>query len=157
MARSMQGHSLIAQSIYPQSCSSDGVTGTALTLDGYDRAFIGCYAGLVATGDTDDTVTFTVSKNIVTNVASDAASTDWVVITAAAQTVGPPAGDSDVVLGLEFIDLDFTEHGLSTGLLRLGALSSEGCAASIAGIFQFYRQTGKNNDSSMTVTKPASS
>jgi hypothetical protein len=156
MARSMQGHSLVAQSIYPQSCSSDGVTGAGLALDGYSRAFIGCFGGLVATGDSDDTVTFTVSKNIVTNVASDAASSDWVVITAATQTLGPSA-DTDTVIGQEFIDLDFAEHGLSTGLLRLGALSSEGCAASVTGIFQFYRETGKNGDSAMTITKPASS
>ena len=156
MAKSQQGHSLILDSIYPQLASSDAVNGTALPLDGYSRALVSFSGGLVSTGDSDDLITFLVQKNIVTNIASDAASSDWVTITLATQILGPPA-TSDIPLGLEFIDLDLAEHSLSTGLLRASATGSLGISASMASQFIFYRQTGKNADSAMTITKPASS
>ena len=97
--------------------SSDGTAGTGLPLSGYNRVVAYASVG-VGFADSDATMTIKFQKDIVTEVDSDAASTDWVDITASSVTVTPDTLDSTGEGGLEVWDFDLVGLGLSTGLLR---------------------------------------
>lgn len=155
MAGSLQGKALVKQLLAPVSVTSDGAAGSYVDYNGYNRALVIFQAGLVATGDSDDTMTFTISK--VDDIASGtAAASDQVVITAATQTLGPSA-DTDTVLGIELLDIDFVAHSLDNGCLIVNALASEGCAAVSSATIVLYEPNGTHTDTAMTITVPASS
>jgi hypothetical protein len=150
-----QGRHLIQSILDPVSVTSDEAAGNYVDFNGYNRAFISCQAGLVATGDTDDTVSFQVLKSSVAAATAD--SDDETAITAAVTVVGPPAGDSDTVLGMEHIDIDLVKHGLTSGSLIVRATASEGCAAACAASIILYDRNGIQSDTAMTIVSPASS
>lgn len=152
--QSLQGKVLPVVSLAPVSVTSDGANGAWVDYNGWNRALIICHAGLVATGDSDDTMTFLVQKSAI--AAASAAASDVVDITAATQTVGASAS-TDVALGAEFIDLDFRIHSLTTGALRVSATASEGCAAASAATIILYDRNGTLSDTAMTIATPASS
>lgn len=155
MAGSLQGKALVKQLLAPVSVTSDGAAGSYVDYNGYNRAFVIFQGGLVATGDSDDTMTFTISK-VDDIAAASAAASDQVILTAATQTLGPPAS-SDVVLGIEFLDIDFAAHSLDNGCLIVNVLASEGCAAACSATIVLYEPTGTHTDTAMTITVPASS
>lgn len=155
MAGSLQGKALVKTLLAPVSVTSDGAAGSYVDYNGYNRALVIFQGGLVATGDSDDTVTLTISK-CDDVAASAAAASDQVVITAAAQTLGASA-DTDTVLGIELLDIDFATHSLDNGCLIVNALASEGCAAACAATIVLYEPTGTHTDTAMTIGLPASS
>lgn len=155
MAGSLQGKVLAKPLLYSVSVTSDGATGEYVDYNGYNRALIIFESGLVATGDSDDTMTFLVYK-VDDIAASAAAASDHVAITAATQTLGPSA-DTDTELGCEMIDLDFVAHDLDNGCLTVIATASEGCAAASSATILLYNPTGTHTDTAMTITVPASS
>jgi len=145
------GHALLN----PVSVTSDGAAGAYVDYNGFNRALVVVQGGLVATGDSDDTITLTVSK-VDDIAAASAATSDEVAITASAVTLGPPA-TTDANLGIKFIDLDFMAHGLDGGCLTIDALASEGGAAVCSAAIFLYNKTGETSDTAMTITAPASS
>lgn len=151
---SLQGHGLIKSLLDPVSVTSDGVAGSYVDYNGYNRALVIFQGGLVATGDSDDTVTLTISKSAV--AAATAAASDEVIITAAAQTLGASASTT-AALGIEFLDIDFVAHGLTGGSLTVDAVASEGCAAACSASIILYNPTGTHTDTAMTIGVPASS
>jgi len=153
MAGSLQGKVLVLEDIYPQNATSDGVLGKALPVNGYNRVLVHGHAGIVSTGDSDDTLTFTLQKNTSSSASTDAS---WTAITAGTIALTASA-DTDTALGEALIDFDLVKHGLTTGWLRLSAVPSEGGVAAVASTMIFYRPTGKHTDSGMTITVPASS
>jgi len=139
----------------PVSVTSDGAAGNYVDYNGYNRALVIFQGGLVATGDSDDTITLTISK-VDDIAAASAAASDETIITAAAQTLGPPA-DTNTVLGVELLDIDFVAHGLDNGCLTVDALASEGCAAACSATIILYRPSGTHTDTAMTIGVPTSS
>lgn len=154
MSQTLQGKVYPYVSLAPVSVTSDGANGAWVDFNGWNRALVICTAGLVATGDSDDTMTFLVQKSDV--AAAAAAASDVVDITAATQTVGASAS-TDVALGTEFIDLNLVVHGLSSGALRVTATASEGCAAASSATIILYDRNGLCSDTAMTVVYPAAS
>jgi hypothetical protein len=151
----IQGNKLVKQILAPVSVTSDEAAGIYVDYNGWNNALIVCSGGLVATGDSDDTIAFQVYR--VDDVAAASAdSDDEVAITAGTTTLGPPA-DSDTVLGVEFIDLDFTQHTLDNGCLIVRATASEGGAAACSAEIILYDACGKTSDTAMTIVTPASS
>jgi hypothetical protein len=155
MAGSLQGKVLVKQLLAPVSVTSDGAAGVYVDYNGYNRALVIVSGGLVATGDSDDTITLTVSK-VDDIAAASAAASDEVVITAAVATLGPVA-DTDTALGVELIDIDFVAHSLDNGCLTIDGLASEGGAAVCSATIILYEPTGTHTDTAMTITVPASS
>lgn len=155
MAGSLQGKVKVASLLDPVSVTSDGAAGNYVDYNGYNRALVVFQGGLVATGDSDDTVTLTISK-VDDIAAASAAASDEVIITAAAQTLGP-SGDTDTAIGIEFLDIDFIAHSLDNGCLTVDALASEGGAAACSATIILYEPNGTHTDTSMTIGVPASS
>ena len=158
MARFFGKHRPYAD-LLPQATSSDGVTGTGAPLNGWNSC-VALFSAGSGGGTSDATAVFVVQKNTVTSVASDAASTDWVDISAATQTLGPGV-DSDASLGGdEYVDLDIVGLGLSTGLLRIKATAAPTGASNaniVSGFLVFYDKTGTLTDTDLTITQVAAS
>jgi hypothetical protein len=155
MAR-IQGRSLIQQFIAPVSVTSDEAAGSYIDYNGWNNALITVQGGLVATGDSDDTMAFQLYR-IDDVAAASADSDDEVAITAGIATLGPPA-DTDTALGIEHIDIDFQQHTLDNGCFVLRATASEGCAAAVSATIELYNANGKVSDTAWgTITVPASS
>lgn len=155
MAGSLQGKVLVKELLAPVSVDSDGAAGVYVDYNGYNRALVVVNGGLVATGDSADTVALTISK-VDDIAASAAAATDETVITAAVATLGPPA-DTDTALGVELIDIDFAAHSLDNGCLTIDAVASEGGAAVCSAVIVLYQPNGTHTDTAMTIIVPASS
>lgn len=154
MAGTFQGRHKVASLLDPVSVTSDGAAGNYVDYNGYNRAFVIFQGGLVATGDSDDTITLTISK-VDDIAAASAAASDETIITAAAQTLGASA-DTDTALGIEFLDIDFVAHSLDNGCLTVDALASEGGAVACSATIILY-EGHSHTDTSMTITVPASS
>ena len=157
MANTLLGKTKIMPLLDPVSVTSDGATGNYVDYNGWNYAIIGCQAGLVATGDSDDTLAFQVHR-VDDIAAASAAASDHVDITAALATLGASA-DTDTELDLELIHLDFTQHTLDNGCLNVTATASEGGAIAGSAWIQLYGRNGAVSDtiSGKTITVPASS
>lgn len=151
----LQGNALIKQALAPVAVTSDAATGSYVDYNGYNRALVICEGGLVGTGDSDDTVTFLVNR-VDDIAAASAAASDHVAITAATTALGPVA-DTDVALGIEFIDIEFAKHSLDNGCLVVTATGSDGISAVCAATIVLYAPSGKHTDTDMTIVTPASS
>jgi hypothetical protein len=155
MAFTMQGKSDVFTFLAPFAATSDGKTGSYVDYNGFNRAFIACMGGIPTTGDSDDTCAFQLHR-IDDIAAASAAASDHVDITAGTLTLGPGA-DSDASFGIEFFDLDLIEHGMDNGCLNITATPSVGGVIPVAATIQLYNKSGKNSDTAMTITVPASS
>lgn len=157
MRATLPGHSVTYALLDPVSVTSDGATGNYIDYNGWNYAMIGCQMGLVATGDSDDTMGFQLYR-VDDIAAASAAASDHVAITAALATLGPTA-DTTVEGDIEIIHLDFQQHALDNGCLVLVATASEGCAAASSAFITLYGRNGTLSDtiSGKTITVPASS
>lgn len=97
--------------------SSDGSAGVGLAINGYNKVMAIANVG-AGFATSDATVIVKFQKDIVTTVDSDAASTDWVDITASSVTFTPDTLDSTGKGGIKVWDFDLVGLGLTTGLLR---------------------------------------
>lgn len=157
MANTLLGKTKHMALLDPVSVTSDGANGNFVDYNGWNYAIIGCQAGLVATGDSDDTVTFQIMR--IDDVAASAAdSDDHVAITAAAPVLGP-AADTDTELDIELVHLDLIEHSMDNGCISLVATASEGGAVACSAYIMLYGRNGLVSDtiSGKTITVPASS
>lgn len=155
MAVTLHNKMLVKSILDPFSVTSDGKTGDYVDYNGWNYATIVCQGGLVATGDSADTLAFQVHR-IDDIAASAAAASDHVDITAAIATLGPTA-DTTAELGIELIHLDFTQHSLDNGCLAVTADASLGGVIAGSASIIFYGKNGALSDSDMTVTVAASS
>lgn len=155
MATKRQSRSKILPMLHPVSVTSDGATSAYVDYNGFNRALIGCQGGLVATGDSDDTLSFQLYR-VDDIAAASAAASDHVAVTAGVTALGPSAS-SDVQLGMEFIDLDLMAHTMDNGCLVLVATASEGGAIAGSAYIELYQANGTVSDTSMTIVTPASS
>lgn len=157
MASTLLGKTKVKSLLDPVSVTSDGAAGNYVDYNGWNFALIGCQAGLVATGDSADTLAFQLYR--VDDVAASAAdSDDETAITAGVATVGPSA-DTDTELDFELMHIDLREHSMDNGCLIVRATASEGGAIAGSAFIQLYGRNGGLSDTAhgVTIVVPASS
>ena len=136
--------------VAPQTVDTTGaVAGAGVALDGFN--FAQCLVSAGTPLDSDTILTITFQKNSVTNVASDAASTDWSALGTVTYSV-TFTDSTSTAAGIYWIDL--VKHGLSTGLLRASTTVSEADTANLATWWIFTKPSQKLPDSdNPTVTE----
>jgi hypothetical protein len=157
MAKTLLGKTKVKSLLDPVSVTSDGATGNYVDYNGWNSALIIVQGGLVATGDSADTLAFQIHR-IDDIAAASAAASDHVDITAGIATLGP-AADTDTQLDFELLWLDFEPHALDNGCLNVTATASEGGAIAGSAAIQFYGKNGplSDTDHGVTIVVPASS
>jgi hypothetical protein len=105
---------LFAKDIAPFAVTTAAKTGAGAKFTGYNVAWWVVDCG-VAT-DSDDTVTFKIQYNTVTDVASDAAATDWSDLSTDSFSITQTT--SDTTRGPFICKIDLRKWQLTRGLLR---------------------------------------
>ena len=148
----LPSNAFFALGVAPQQVDTNAATaGVGVPIDGFNFAHALVMAGSAL--DSDASLTITFQKNIVTNVASDAASSDWSAIGTATYSITFTDTTSSVI---RLYWLDLVKIGMSTGLLRASTTVSVADTAQLSVAWIFTKASQRLPDSdNPTITEIA--